>query len=110
MRGEGAIRRLTSATGKASGGPPLGSAPTLHRGNSLGHIEIMNGSTIVVAGATGNLGGRIVRAFAERGTSITANRGTGGFAFYQLLRFYQHCRVLFGFCLRSDLSHSISVA
>jgi nucleoside-diphosphate-sugar epimerase len=32
----------------------------------------MNDSTIVVAGATGNLGGRIVRALRERGASVTA--------------------------------------
>ena len=38
----------------------------------------MNGSTIVVAGATGNLGGRIVRALLERGASVRtlARRGT----------------------------------
>jgi nucleoside-diphosphate-sugar epimerase len=35
-------------------------------------IGIMNGSTIVVAGATGNLGGRIVRALVKRGTSVKA--------------------------------------
>ena len=32
----------------------------------------MNDSTIVVAGATGNLGGRIVRALLERGASVKA--------------------------------------
>jgi len=32
----------------------------------------MNGSTIVVAGATGNLGGRIARALLERGASVRA--------------------------------------
>ena len=32
----------------------------------------MNDSTIVVAGATGNLGGRIVRALVERGANVTA--------------------------------------
>jgi nucleoside-diphosphate-sugar epimerase len=32
----------------------------------------MNGQTIVVAGATGNLGGRIARAFLERGASVRA--------------------------------------
>ncbi len=32
----------------------------------------MNGATIVVAGATGNLGGRIVRALLERGASVRA--------------------------------------
>jgi uncharacterized protein YbjT (DUF2867 family) len=32
----------------------------------------MNDSTIVVAGATGNLGGRIARALRERGASVTA--------------------------------------
>jgi len=32
----------------------------------------MNGSTIVVAGATGNLGGRIVKALLERGASVRA--------------------------------------
>jgi nucleoside-diphosphate-sugar epimerase len=32
----------------------------------------MNNSTIVVAGATGNLGGRIARALLERGASVTA--------------------------------------
>jgi len=33
-------------------------------------MEIMNDSTIVVAGATGNLGGRIVRALLERGAGV----------------------------------------
>ncbi|MBZ5672294.1 MAG: NmrA family NAD(P)-binding protein, partial [Acidobacteriia bacterium] len=32
----------------------------------------MNDSTIVVAGATGNLGGRIARALLERGASVRA--------------------------------------
>ncbi|MBZ5515003.1 MAG: NmrA family NAD(P)-binding protein [Acidobacteriia bacterium] len=32
----------------------------------------MNGSTIVVAGATGNLGGRITRALRERGATVRA--------------------------------------
>jgi nucleoside-diphosphate-sugar epimerase len=32
----------------------------------------MNGSTIVVAGATGNLGGRIARALRERGANVRA--------------------------------------
>jgi len=32
----------------------------------------MNGSTVVVAGATGNLGGRIVRSLLERGASVRA--------------------------------------
>lgn len=32
----------------------------------------MNGPTIVVAGATGNLGGRIARALLERGAGVTA--------------------------------------
>ena len=36
------------------------------------NIGIMNDSTIVVAGATGNLGGRIVRALLERGASVKA--------------------------------------
>ncbi len=38
----------------------------------------MNDSSVVVAGATGNLGGRIVRALLERGASIRAlvRRGT----------------------------------
>jgi nucleoside-diphosphate-sugar epimerase len=35
-------------------------------------IPIMNNSTIVVAGATGNLGGRIVWALAERGAAVRA--------------------------------------
>jgi nucleoside-diphosphate-sugar epimerase len=34
--------------------------------------EIMNDGTIVVAGATGNLGGRIVKALAEQGASVRA--------------------------------------
>jgi len=38
----------------------------------------MNDSTIIVAGASGNLGGRIVRALLERGASVRAlvRRGT----------------------------------
>ena len=36
------------------------------------NIGIMNDSTIVVAGATGNLGGRIARALLERGASVRA--------------------------------------
>jgi uncharacterized protein YbjT (DUF2867 family) len=32
----------------------------------------MNASTIVVAGATGNLGGRIAKALLERGASVKA--------------------------------------
>ena len=35
-------------------------------------MGIMNDSTIVVAGATGNLGGRIARAVLERGVGVTA--------------------------------------
>jgi hypothetical protein len=35
-------------------------------------IGIMNDSTIVVAGATCNLGGRIARAFVERGARVRA--------------------------------------
>ena len=35
-------------------------------------MGIMNDSTIVVAGATGNLGGRIARALRERGASVKA--------------------------------------
>ena len=38
----------------------------------------MNDPTIVVAGATGNLGGRIVRALLERGVSLrTLDRHVG---------------------------------
>jgi len=42
--------------------------------------ETMNDSTIVVAGATGNLGGRIVSALRERGASVRAlvRHGTAG--------------------------------
>jgi len=36
------------------------------------NIGIMKGSTIVVAGATGNLGGRIVKALLGRGASVRA--------------------------------------
>jgi len=36
------------------------------------NIGIMNDPTIVVAGATGNLGGRIVKALRERGASVRA--------------------------------------
>ncbi len=36
------------------------------------NVRMMNDSTIVVAGATGNLGGRIARTLLERGTSVTA--------------------------------------
>ncbi|MBW2031624.1 MAG: NmrA family NAD(P)-binding protein, partial [Deltaproteobacteria bacterium] len=32
----------------------------------------MNGQTILVAGASGNLGGRIVRALLERGAGVRA--------------------------------------
>jgi NmrA-like family len=39
---------------------------------SFSNIGIMNDSTIVVAGATGNLGGRIARALLERGASVRA--------------------------------------
>jgi nucleoside-diphosphate-sugar epimerase len=35
-------------------------------------IGILNGPTIVVAGATGNLGGRIARALLERGAAVKA--------------------------------------
>jgi len=45
---------------------------TLHRGCPFCNIGIMNDPTIVVAGATGNLGGRIARALLERGASVRA--------------------------------------
>jgi nucleoside-diphosphate-sugar epimerase len=44
----------------------------LHRRCPFYNIGIMNGPTIVVAGATGNLGGRIARALLERGASVRA--------------------------------------
>ncbi len=47
-------------------------APALHRRCPFFNIESMNDSTIVVAGATGNLGGRIARALLERGASVRA--------------------------------------
>src|ERR1035437_9449926 len=68
----GASRLFTSSTENVSGRPPLGSAPTLHRRRLFSNIGIMNDSTIVVAGATGNLGGRIARALLERGASVRA--------------------------------------
>ncbi len=66
--------------------PPLGFAPTLHRHCPLSKIGIMNGSTIVVAGATGNLGGRIARALLERGATVRAlvRHGTGRDRFERL--------------------------
>ena len=39
---------------------------------SASNVGIMRDSTIAVAGATGNLGGRIVRALLERGAGVTA--------------------------------------
>jgi nucleoside-diphosphate-sugar epimerase len=39
---------------------------------SFSNIEVMNESTIVVAGATGNLGGRIARALLKQGASVRA--------------------------------------
>jgi hypothetical protein len=42
-------------------------SPTLLRRCLSSKIGIMNDGTIVVAGAFGNLGGRIVRALLERG-------------------------------------------
>ncbi len=48
------------------------SAPTLHQRRPLSNIAFMNDQTIVVAGATGNLGGRIARALLERGASVRA--------------------------------------
>jgi nucleoside-diphosphate-sugar epimerase len=45
---------------------------TLHRRRPFSNIAAMNGPTIVVAGATGNLGGRIARALLERGASVRA--------------------------------------
>src|ERR1035441_4221125 len=45
---------------------------TLHQRCPFSKIGIMNDGTIVVAGATGNLGGRIVRAILERRASVTA--------------------------------------
>jgi nucleoside-diphosphate-sugar epimerase len=44
----------------------------MYRRCLLSNIGIMNDSTIVVAGATGNLGGRIVRALLERGAGVRA--------------------------------------
>jgi hypothetical protein len=50
----------------------LGSTTTLHRRCPFSDIGIMNDSTIVVAGATGNLGRRITRALLERRASVKA--------------------------------------
>jgi nucleoside-diphosphate-sugar epimerase len=36
------------------------------------NIAVMNGATVIVAGATGNLGGRITRALVERGATVRA--------------------------------------
>jgi NmrA-like family len=47
-------------------------SPTLLRCCPFSKIGIMNDGIIVVAGATGNLGGRIVRALVERGASVKA--------------------------------------
>ena len=44
----------------------------LHRRQRFCNIGVMTGSTIVVAGATGNLGGRIARALLARGASVRA--------------------------------------
>jgi uncharacterized protein YbjT (DUF2867 family) len=52
-----------------------GSSPqqaTLHRRCPFSTIGIMNDATIVVAGATGNLGGRIASALLERGACVKA--------------------------------------
>src|ERR1019366_7224739 len=57
------------ASQRQSGG---GVITTLHRPCPFSNIGIMNDGTIVVAGATGNLGGRIVRALVERGASVKA--------------------------------------
>lgn len=51
---------------------PIGSAGNLNQRCSSSNFGVVNGSTIVVAGATGNLGGRIVRALLERGASVRA--------------------------------------
>src|SRR5271157_4358590 len=48
------------------------SAPTLHRRFPFCNIGIVDDSTIVVAGASGNLGGRIARALLERGARVRA--------------------------------------
>jgi len=45
---------------------------TLLRRCPFSKIGIVNDGTIVVAGATGNLGGRIVKALIERGASVKA--------------------------------------
>src|ERR1017187_1097234 len=45
---------------------------TLLRRCRFSKIGIMNDGTIVVAGATGNLGGRIARALVERRASVRA--------------------------------------
>ena len=42
--------------------------------------------------------------------TLRSPQGSGGFPFYQLLRFYQLFPFFSVFCLRSDLSNSISVA
>src|ERR1022692_4213545 len=47
-------------------------SPTLLRRCRFSKIGIMNDGTIVVAGATGNLGGRIARALVERRASVRA--------------------------------------
>src|ERR1019366_4968087 len=45
---------------------------TLHQRCPFSKIGIMNDGTIVVAGATGNLGGRIARALVEQGVGVKA--------------------------------------
>lgn len=44
----------------------------LQRDRGCSNIGIVNGPTVVVAGATGNLGGRIAKALLQRGASVTA--------------------------------------
>ena len=54
--------------------------PHLHRRRSSSKIGIVSGPTIVVAGATGNLGGRIARRLLEQGAGVRAlvRHGTAG--------------------------------
>jgi nucleoside-diphosphate-sugar epimerase len=49
-----------------------GARPTLHRPCSFSTVGPMSAPTIVVAGAAGNLGGRIAKALLERGAVVKA--------------------------------------
>jgi nucleoside-diphosphate-sugar epimerase len=45
---------------------------TTHITNREGEMYMSNSTTIVVAGATGNLGGRVVDSILKQGVSVTA--------------------------------------